>query len=736
MLPEKRLDHPSRNPLFAHKARTLMVIGVGFLVTGVSLACLTPSTANRLALTHPDRDFIYQATHNNHSASNVDYSNDSGAECIDGMADIFPCRNVDMLGFISLSELGGGSGSDSWGWTDPLTGREYALVGRSTGVTFVDVTDPGSMEVVGELPRGDTATVWADIKVFDDHAFIVADEVQNTGMQVFDLRRLRAVENPPATFDSDAVYTRFSSAHNLAINEDSGFAYAVGGSSCASGIHMIDIRNPLEPDFAGCISNLGFIHDIQCVMYTGPDDDHHDKEICFASGMTRVKVLDVSDKDNPVLLSSNSYGPAPFTHQGWLTPDQRYFIFGDELDEDTTVPGSKTRTLVMDLADLDNGDFVGSFQHETASTDHNQYIIGNLVYQTNYTAGLRVLRLDDPATAEMTQVAYFDTFPLDNDVGFRGAWNVYPFFGSGKLLVSDFNRGLFVLRANIDAEGNPVDPESVIQAGHSGTYDAPGRDGEGFIVEVLDDERAVVLWFTYPPAESDAGVQAWLGGVGEIQGNRIVVEDATIANGAVFGNDFDSDDVQRTPWGRLEMQFSDCDNAQVNYQGPTEYGDGTRTVRRISSITRLDCSGTASEASMPTPSAPGISGQWFDPSSDGQGWFLQEVSPGRVLVAWFTFDAQRHQAWMIGVGTLDADGVLQVDELRRPSGTHFGSDFDSDAITRPEWGSLRFEFHSCDQASLQFESEQPAFGEGAAQPVRLTQLSGLACDSGSTDDDT
>lgn len=524
---------------------------MGILITGVAIACLTPSTADLLALSHPDPDFIYQSTHHDHGTSAVSYSIEGGAECIDGIADIYPCSNVDMLGFISLTELGGGSGSDSWGWMDPLTGVEYALVGRSTGVTFVNISNPELMQIVGILPREDTATVWADIKVFADHAFIVADNVQNTGIQIFDLRRLRDAENTPVTFTPDAVYSGFTAAHNLAINEDSGFAYAVGGPTCSQGIHMVDIGNPTQPVFAGCIDNLGFIHDVQCLMYYGPDAEHQGKEICIASGMTRVKVLDVSDKSNPVLLSENSYGFAPFTHQGWLTPDQRYFIFGDELDERGGLSSSRTRTLVMDLTDLDDGNFIGSYQHQTRSTDHNQYVIGNLVFQANYTAGLRVLRLDDPATAAMSQVAFFDTFPANDLVGFRGAWNVYPFFDSGKILVSDFSRGLFVLRANIDDDDNPVQPGVTIQPGHSGTYDAPDREGEGLIVEVLDSERAVVLWFTYPPTGSDDGLQAWLGGVGQIEGNRIIVENARIASGAIFGDAFDPADVQRMLWGRL-----------------------------------------------------------------------------------------------------------------------------------------------------------------------------------------
>src|SRR5262249_8759777 len=53
--------------------------------------------------------------------------------CTNGHAGHYPCNNVDLESFLPLSTIGGGSGSDLWGWTDPQTGKEYALMGRSTG---------------------------------------------------------------------------------------------------------------------------------------------------------------------------------------------------------------------------------------------------------------------------------------------------------------------------------------------------------------------------------------------------------------------------------------------------------------------------------------------------------------------------------------------------------------------------------------------------------------------------
>ena len=112
--------------------------------------------------------------------------------CTEGMVSRWPCKDVDMTAFLPLPEMGGGRGSrlnDIWGWTDPNTSREYALVGRNDGTSFVDVTDPEHPRYIGDLPmtNGSVANVWRDIKVYADHAFIVADGAGQHGVQIFDL---------------------------------------------------------------------------------------------------------------------------------------------------------------------------------------------------------------------------------------------------------------------------------------------------------------------------------------------------------------------------------------------------------------------------------------------------------------------------------------------------------------------------------------------------------------------
>jgi choice-of-anchor B domain-containing protein len=267
---------------------------------------------------------------------------------------------------------------------------------------------------------------------------------------VFDLTRLRGVDSEQV-WTEDARYPLVSAVHNLAINEDSGFAYLVGGNAgivvpdqCNSGLHMIDINDPKSPTFAGCFADDGYTHDTQCVMYEGPDEAHHGKEICVSSNEDHVAVVDVTDKANPQRLGEVRYEQTAYTHQGWFTEDQAYFLVGDELDEqDHRIP---TRTLILDLTDLDNPSLVGEHLHDTPSIDHNMYTLDGLVYQSNYTAGLRVLDTVDVADGTLTEVAYFDTYPENDDAVFNGTWSNYPYFDSGTIAVSGIDEGLFLLR--------------------------------------------------------------------------------------------------------------------------------------------------------------------------------------------------------------------------------------------------------------------------------------------------
>jgi choice-of-anchor B domain-containing protein len=455
----------------------------------------------------------------------------SNVPCDGRRAGVFPCDDVDLESFLPISSISpDGEAADEdlndiWGWVDPETGREYALVGKTNGTAFVDVTDALNPVYLGDLPSAQREPisdepvetifeVWRDIKVYKDHAYIVSEEPSH-GVQVFDLRRLRGATEPPQDpWDEDANYSfvaqgPFSlldpadfgdrtplltgdNAHNIAINEESGKAYAIGTSTCAGGgAHIMDLGDPNAvengadgydptPEFVDCISDDSYTHDTQCVTYDGPDTTYRGDEICLSSNEDTLTIHRVAEDGaqlpEPEQLSRTPYDGSSYTHQGWLTPDGEHFLVGDELDEPDD-PGIQTRTFVFDVTDLQGDTIDGTnrlpppeiYNGRTQSIDHNMYTKGDEVFQANYRSGLEIL--DTSALGEggeLEPTAFFDTYPEDNRPEFNGAWSNYPYLPSGNVVVSSIEEGLFVLR-----------PRSAGPRSGSGDGLRPGGAGQG-----------------------------------------------------------------------------------------------------------------------------------------------------------------------------------------------------------------------------------------------------------------
>lgn len=441
----------------------------------------------------------------------------AGAMCTSGKAAEFPCSNVNLLATYNLEVSGipASVGSDLWGWTDPETGKRYAIMGLSNKTAFVDITTPSAPVHLGDLPGKTHGILWRDIKVYKNHAFIVSEAMMH-GMQVFDLTQLRDLDgsNGPVVLYESAYYGHFGSAHNIGINEETGFAYVVGTHTCDMGVHVINIQDPKHPRFSTCIdrgiftrdenfeetdsdfpppeptagsfaapendANSGrsgtrtsglstiaqgiiarkkdavrgahdeaYTHDIQCVIYRGPDVEHQGKEICVASNDDTLNIVDVTDKANPVQLAVVKYRVWGFVHQGWLTEDHKYFLLGDEVDEQKyNLP---TRTLIFDVQDLDNISEPKIHTHATRAIDHNMYTKDSYVYQANYTAGIRILSTNQVADGVLEEVAFFDTTPNDDTAEFWGVWSVFPYFENNLVIASGMDGILYIMEAQIPA---------------------------------------------------------------------------------------------------------------------------------------------------------------------------------------------------------------------------------------------------------------------------------------------
>lgn len=396
---------------------------------------------------------------------------DRAAPCVDGVAYVpefdghpylgtgaFPCEATDLLSVLTNDEIGGGlevgtgRGSDTWGWTDPETGREFVLAGLEVGTAFIDITDPRDPLHLASLPTSaSNDLIWRDIKTYRDHAFIVAESAGH-GMQVVDLTRLRDLDPgaAPHTLTEDALYTGFQRAHNIVVDTDTGFAFAVGQRNdtqgCASSSHMIDIRDPGNPTFAGCYDENGYVHDAECVVYDGPDGRYTGREICFnanpsAPDVGRALVIaDVTDKQDPATLAKVGYPNPAYSHQGWLVEGQRYWLHNSE---------STSRTPqgidIYDVADLENPVHIGFFEAPAQSTQHNMYQSGRFVYQSNYSSGFRAYDPARIADGTLDEVAYLDVYPPHDDPGFGiGSWSNYTWFDSGVMAVHGY-QGLFLV---------------------------------------------------------------------------------------------------------------------------------------------------------------------------------------------------------------------------------------------------------------------------------------------------
>ena len=430
-------------------------------------------------------------------------------DCVVGQAGPFFCNNVDLVDVVPTAAFGGGHGSDSWGWTSD-DGQEIAIVTSGNGIGFFRVLDAG-VEYLGTLGRSDTADglLWNDVKVVNDHAYISSEDAAY-GLQVVDLdavaqREAQTYGAAPAI--EQVGFVESSGAHNVVAFEDRGIVAMTlaEDETCGNDIVFYDVSDtPKDPQRIGCIGGgqddwlQGGTHDAHCVTYAGPDDDHNGtnaadgraSDICLLfQEDAGVYVVDVSaitrdgNASGAEMLTRFSYDTVNYTHQGWFTENQRWVLFNDELDESGAAaqalggPGaqnSNTTTYWIDLQDLDvgaeaakkpfpdaNNELVKSWSNpNTIAIDHNMYPVGDLLYQANYGAGLRVLRFSDESLAgdpaeAFEEVAYFDTYPGPGPSEFYGAWNTYPFFESGRIILSDFQSGLLVLDVH-DAVEDPA----------------------------------------------------------------------------------------------------------------------------------------------------------------------------------------------------------------------------------------------------------------------------------------
>jgi hypothetical protein len=265
--------------------------------------------------------------------------------CVGGMAGTFPCNKVDLASFLPVADI---DGTTAAGITTPTTSgvgltrrptrsmRSRSLERRRLRGRDEPDERPSTSATSPATPSD---SLWRSMKVYRNHLYVVS-EAASHGMQVFDLTQLRNVPRRPSPSARPRTTTTSASAHTINVNEETGYLYVAGSKpnpnrtpnvdTCpgatatrGGGLHMIDVHNPAAPAFAGCVNNDGYTHETQCVIYRGPDAQHRGREVCFSSNEDTLTIVDVTNKSAPLQLSRTPYAGSGYTHQGWLTGDQR-----------------------------------------------------------------------------------------------------------------------------------------------------------------------------------------------------------------------------------------------------------------------------------------------------------------------------------------------------------------------------------------------------------------------------
>ena len=385
------------------------------------------------------------------------------ATCSDGMADEFPCANIDLLSHMPLGAFSSvySSANDIWGFVDLNDNREYALIGLRGGVAVVDVTDPGNPSEVG-LIKG-VGSTWRDIKVYqffdsasgDYKAYAyVTTEGSSGGLQIIDLTGL------PASVSLANTITEFFRAHNvylanidyatgMALDGMEPFLYIAGANKDGGLYRVFNLIDPINPQLVATNPLGGYMHDATSLVITDSrtaqcHNGHNPCELLISFSGSTVKIWDMTDKSNPVRLSRTNYTNASYSHSGWWSADKMRLFLQDELDEKNL--GLNTTLNVLDISNLLDPVLSGKYTGSTQAVDHNGFTRGNRYYMSNYRRGLVVLDVSDPD--KPTELGFFDTFPIpeENTATFNGAWGAYPFLPSGNILVSDIDYGLYVVK--------------------------------------------------------------------------------------------------------------------------------------------------------------------------------------------------------------------------------------------------------------------------------------------------
>lgn len=322
------------------------------------------------------------------------------------------------------------------------TGKEYALVGVSTGMSIVDVSNPDTPFEVVALPwPAGPNQIWKEIKVYKNYAYIVSEA--GGGVQIADLRHLPATNVPYHHWQPDIAGTVLGKAHSLHIDTTKGNLYVYGSNLFNGGALCASLVDPWNPVYLG---NYGAVY---------VHDGYVDNDTLYAAEILAgvCEIIDFTNKSNPTVITAFPT-PLSFTHNTWPSRDKKTLFTTDEKPNSTLA--------AYDISNLSNVTELDQIQSNpgTNSIVHNTHItLDSFAVTSWYRDGFTIVDVKRPHN--MVQVGNYDTYPTAAGNGYNGAWGVYPFLPSRTIVVSNIENGLHVLTPNYQRacwlEGNIKD---------------------------------------------------------------------------------------------------------------------------------------------------------------------------------------------------------------------------------------------------------------------------------------